>query len=337
MIRAALCLVFASSAAIVALACAPAAVAVAQPAIERPVTDAAGVLDANVVAAIEARLHAHREAGHAQIALLVVRSLEGRPIADYALRAAERWGGGSAARDDGALFVLATGDREMRIEIGYGLEESIPDVVAMRILDGLIEPLRAGDLDRAAWQAADALIVRTGGTSAPFPGRAASARADDGDAPVRAAPVAPDPVRERAPADDHGRPQAHRTDRSGVARGICLIAVVLLGALVVFVHLYRSSMATYDSDGRAVPPSYASIAQDLLSALREVGRGEGGGGGAPRRSEPSWDRPHRSERSHRSRSSSSSSRSHGGGGGGSHRSYGGGGGGFGGGGASKRW
>ena len=63
-----------------------AAVAVAQPSITRPVTDAAGVLSPDAVDAIEAHLHAHHDAGRGQIALLIVRTTGGVPINDYALR-----------------------------------------------------------------------------------------------------------------------------------------------------------------------------------------------------------------------------------------------------------
>lgn len=321
-----------ASAMLVLALLAASATASAQPAIERPVTDAAGVLGDATIAAIEERLHAHHDAGRGQIALLVVATLEGQPITDYALRAAERWRGGSEARDDGALFVLATQDREMRIEVGYGLEEAIPDTAAMQILDGLVPHLRARRFDAAAWAVADALIVRTGGASEPFPPALAAAATRDGEPVPSGRPrhaytvPADDGFARDAEAD---RAWAEEQARSSL-QGFGLLAFVVLMSLLVFVYLWRQSSVAYDRDGRRIDRPLGEIFDDVRTALEsaaaESGGGAGGGGGHSRGASDSH-RSHRRERSHGGSSGS----------GGSHRSYGGGGGGFGGGGASKRW
>src|SRR5262249_6002265 len=72
--------------------------------------------------------------------------LEGEPLEDYTLRVAEAWKLGRGKFDDGALLFVASDDRKMRLEVGYGLEEVLPDAIARRVLDDVMKPrFKAGD------------------------------------------------------------------------------------------------------------------------------------------------------------------------------------------------
>src|ERR1700730_4988237 len=64
---------------------------------------------------------------HAQIAVVTVKSLEGRPIEDYAMDLATRLGIGPKASNSGLLILLAVDDHRYRFEVGYGLEAILPD------------------------------------------------------------------------------------------------------------------------------------------------------------------------------------------------------------------
>jgi uncharacterized protein len=110
------------------------------------VTDLAGVLDPAAAARLESRLaDFERETTH-QIAVLTVPTLEGEPIETFALRVAESWQLGQAGADNGILVVVAPRDRRARIEVGYGLEGVVPDVVAKRVLeDVMFSHFRGGD------------------------------------------------------------------------------------------------------------------------------------------------------------------------------------------------
>lgn len=323
----------------------------AQPAITRPVTDETGVLSSATVAAIEQRLVAHHDAGHAQIALLFVYTTGRTPIEDYTLQVAERWGGGSREADDGALFVLALEDRAMRIEVGYGLESVISDAEAMRILDTLVPLLRAEHFDETAWTVSDALVSRTGGASQPMP--EALVVAPD----PRLARVPPADLPQRAePSDTYApAPRAHRAERPYVPApsswaDLLFIALGLggFGAVVVFmaIAMLRSSNATYTADGVAEYTPWSTLLRGFVRAALADGssRSRRGGGDTSQHhrsafgssssssSSASHHSHHSSHRSHApSYGSSSSYKSSG------SSSYGGGGGGFGGGGASKRW
>jgi len=116
------------------------------PALRGRVNDLAGVLDPAAAARLEARLaDFERETTH-QIAVLTVPSLEGEPIEVFSLRVAEAWQLGQKGLDNGILLLVAVQDRQARIEVGYGLEGVVPDVIAKRVLEDVILPhFRAGD------------------------------------------------------------------------------------------------------------------------------------------------------------------------------------------------
>lgn len=133
----------------------------AQPAITRPVTDEAGVLSDAEERAIAERLVRHRQQTGVQMAVLTVGSTFPDPIEDYALRAAERWGGGSEGRDDGILLVFAVKDRRSRLEVGYGLEPNIPDPSAKSMLDRVRPELKEGRYGDAVRAIVDGVVDRT--------------------------------------------------------------------------------------------------------------------------------------------------------------------------------
>lgn len=85
-----------------------------------------------------------------QVVVLTVDTTGGRPIEEYANEAFRTYGIGSAGKNNGVLLVVAMQDRQVRIEVGYGLEGRIPDGKAGRILDQYTIPhLQAGQPSRA--------------------------------------------------------------------------------------------------------------------------------------------------------------------------------------------
>lgn len=136
-----------AAAALLLLACASAPGA-SEPPIPQPrgfVTDSADVLDAESVRRIERQAQALRTRTGAEIAVLTVQSTA--PLDDfaYALRVAEAWGIGRRGEDTGVLVLLAVRDRRLRILVGYGLEEILPDGLVGEIQDTEMLPaFRAG-------------------------------------------------------------------------------------------------------------------------------------------------------------------------------------------------
>lgn len=110
----------------------------AQEALPKPegyVNDFAGILDAATRARLEQRLKEVEAASSSEIAVATVKSLEGLSVEEYATRLFKEWGVGQEKTDNGVLILVAPNEREMRIEVGYGLEGVLPDGLAGQIRD----------------------------------------------------------------------------------------------------------------------------------------------------------------------------------------------------------
>ena len=104
------------------------------------VNDFAGVLDASVEAEIDQLLADLERKTSSEVAVAVVTSLDGLAVEDYANRMFKTWGVGQAHQDNGVLVVVAPNEREMRIEVGYGLEGVLPDGLAGQIIRETFTP-----------------------------------------------------------------------------------------------------------------------------------------------------------------------------------------------------
>lgn len=123
-----------------ALACwlLAAGVAFAQAPLPKPsgyVNDLAGILDGPTRSRLEQRLKEVEAKTSSEIAVATVKSLDGMSIEEYANRLFKAWGVGQEKTDNGVLILVAPDDREMRIEVGYGLEGVLPDGLAGQIRD----------------------------------------------------------------------------------------------------------------------------------------------------------------------------------------------------------
>ena len=127
---------------------APTAHALDVPRLAGRVVDLGGVLDDATEAALTARLAAHEDSTSNQIVVLTIPSLDGEVLEAYATRVFRVWGLGQADRDNGVLLLVAVADRELRIEVGYGLEGALTDATAGSIIRNEIVPrFRDGDFD----------------------------------------------------------------------------------------------------------------------------------------------------------------------------------------------
>jgi uncharacterized protein len=66
--------------------------------------------------------------------------LNGDSLEDFSIRVAETWKIGHKGADDGVILIIARDDRKIRIEVGYGLEGVLPDVIANRIIQEVMVP-----------------------------------------------------------------------------------------------------------------------------------------------------------------------------------------------------
>jgi len=114
--------------------------------LNNPVIDEAKILSASDKQAIETKLRSLNDRGLAQAAVVIVPTTNGEDIFDYSMKVADRWKLGKKDTDQGLLMVVAVNDRKMYILTGYGLEGTIPDAVAKRIISDDITPrFKQGD------------------------------------------------------------------------------------------------------------------------------------------------------------------------------------------------
>jgi uncharacterized protein len=135
------------------------------PSPDRWATDQAGFLSRQTVESLDARLQDYeRRTGH-QLLVWIGRTLgEGQVLEDWAVRTFEAWKVGRKGLDDGLVLFILAEDRKIRIEVGYGLEDKVPDAYAFRVIDNILVPgIRAGRPDQAVEAAVGALIGYIGG------------------------------------------------------------------------------------------------------------------------------------------------------------------------------
>ena len=151
---------------------------VAVPPLRAPVTDLTGTLTSQQVAALDQTLRAFEARKGSQLAVLIVPTTKPEAIEQYSIRVAEAWKLGRKDVDDGAILLIAKDDRELRIEVGYGLEGALPDVIASRIIREVITPrFREGDFYQGIAAGVDRIIRTVDGE--PLPASQHRARGGD--------------------------------------------------------------------------------------------------------------------------------------------------------------
>lgn len=143
---------------------------VAVPPLRSPVTDLTGTLTPEQVATFDQRLRAFETQKGSQIAVLLVPTTQPETIEQYSIRVAEAWKLGRRGVNDGALLLVAKNDRAVRIEVGYGLEGVLPDVLANRIVEQVVVPrFRSGDYFGGLSEAVTRMIALVEGEPLPEP------------------------------------------------------------------------------------------------------------------------------------------------------------------------
>lgn len=109
------------------------------------VNDFADVIDAedeDELMALGANLYKQTTA---QVVVVTVDSLDGYEVGEYALELGREWGVGSEESDNGVVLLMSVSDRQVTIQVGYGLEGCLPDGKTGRILDTYAIPYLSED------------------------------------------------------------------------------------------------------------------------------------------------------------------------------------------------
>lgn len=136
------------------------------PPLTGPVVDEAGVLDAAARGSLEERLRAYQDKTGHQVVVATVRSLEGYDVRDYGNRLFRAWGIGDKKRNDGVLVLVAPNERDVSIEVGYGLEGDLTDALSRVIIDNAMLPrFKAGDYAGGVAAGFDDIATALGGNA----------------------------------------------------------------------------------------------------------------------------------------------------------------------------
>jgi uncharacterized protein len=143
---------------------------VAVPQLTGRVVDQTGTLSAGDIASLTQKLEDLETRKGSQLAVLIVPTTQPETIEQFSLRVAEAWKVGRKKIDDGAILVVAKNDRKLRIEVGYGLEGSLTDATANRIINEIIVPkFRNGDFAGGISAGVDKMIAVVDGEKLPAP------------------------------------------------------------------------------------------------------------------------------------------------------------------------
>lgn len=134
------------------------------PAPTRWFTDTAQFVSPDAALALDAQLSAYEKSSGHQLLVYIGATTGDAPIEDWAVRAFASWKVGRKGLDDGLVLFIMSQDRKLRIEVGYGLENEVPDAIASRVINDIIVPrIKAGDADGAVTAGIDALTGILGG------------------------------------------------------------------------------------------------------------------------------------------------------------------------------
>ena len=129
------------------------------------VLDDAGVLDDTQRSLLAYDLRQFERETSSQLVVAVFPKVpDNYAMEDFTQRVAEAWGAGRKDRENGMVLFVFPESRQLRVEVGYGLEGAVPDALANRIINEEIIPsFRAGDLGGGIVKGADALMAAARG------------------------------------------------------------------------------------------------------------------------------------------------------------------------------
>lgn len=134
------------------------------PALTGPVVDDAHLLPTDVLDRLSRKLAGYSQANGAQVVVVTLPTLNGYPIEYYGYQLGRHWGIGQKGKNNGVLLIVDSGERQVRIEVGYGLEGTLTDAQSFLIIHNVILPrFREGDFAGGITAGTDAILGVLGG------------------------------------------------------------------------------------------------------------------------------------------------------------------------------
>ena len=105
------------------------------------------------------------QSSSAEVVAVVVNSIDGNDIDDYATALFRHWGIGKKDNNNGVLMLVSTEERKAVIRNGYGAEGILPDIICGRIIrDNMVPHFREGDYDRGMVRGVEAVAAVLAGS-----------------------------------------------------------------------------------------------------------------------------------------------------------------------------
>ncbi|HEY6228623.1 MAG TPA: TPM domain-containing protein [Verrucomicrobiae bacterium] len=127
--------------------------------------DYAGVVSKPVVEELNSKLEAFEKETSSQVVVAIYPKMQSdSSVQDYTVRVAQAWRVGQKEKRNGAVLFLFIQDRQMFLQVGYGLEGAIPDATAKQITEFEIKPrLQARDYDGGLRAGVNAIMAAARG------------------------------------------------------------------------------------------------------------------------------------------------------------------------------
>ncbi len=133
------------------------------------VSDYAQILKPEEKNALEQKISNFEKKTTAEIAVVIIPSLNGDVIENVAQNIFTKWGIGKKDKNNGVLVLVAFTERQMRIQTGYGVEGDLTDIQTKRIQDQIMRPaFRAGNYSLGINGAVDKIIEALNGNEISF-------------------------------------------------------------------------------------------------------------------------------------------------------------------------
>lgn len=110
------------------------------PSLERPIVDQTSTLSESEIQSLSAKITSSRGDKDYQVGVLMIPRLDNESIEEYSIKVAREWGIGQKGENNGVLLLVAKDDRQLRIEVGSGLEGDLTDAQSGRIIRDVITP-----------------------------------------------------------------------------------------------------------------------------------------------------------------------------------------------------
>ena len=145
------------------------------------VNDYTGTLSSAQVQALEEKLVKYDDTSSNQIAVVIINSVEGADIGDYATELGRKWGIGNKKENNGVVLLIAKQDHQVFIAPGYGLEGALPDITCKQIIQSDIVPnFRGNDFYRGIDEGTNSIMKAAAGQYQPPAGYSSRGRSHKG-------------------------------------------------------------------------------------------------------------------------------------------------------------